>query len=137
MAMPVQQMEALNSELLFWCHQCDAEIIAAEASAPGPEAQEQAQGGGAGGGEGDSRLRGLVCPECGDGFIEAMETARSLRHVRRVMRRREVRRQARETYGVGSSNGNGNRSSNGNDVSSHEVLRVIRFLVRPEIRIWH
>eukprot|EP00250_Pteridium_aquilinum_P019076 c24281_g1_i1 orf=136-2082(-) len=61
-------MEDPQPVFAHWCHQCSAET----ATEPAP-----------GSAQGD-----LICPVCGGGFIEAMESARALTHVRRAVQRR-------------------------------------------------
>lgn len=64
-------MENSQPASAHWCYQCAAERAV-------------------GGAHGD-----LICADCGGGFIEAMESARTLTHVRRAVRRRDGSQQRR------------------------------------------
>ncbi|KAI5072966.1 hypothetical protein GOP47_0013072 [Adiantum capillus-veneris] len=64
-----------NALPAHWCHQCNAEITAAPS-----------RGSDEGGGE-------LICPTCGGSFIEAIESASSLFHVRHSLQGQGLRRQ--------------------------------------------
>lgn len=58
-----------------WCHQCSAQTAAQHA---------------VGGSHGD-----LICADCGGGFIESLESAQALIHVRRAVRRHQRSQQRR------------------------------------------
>lgn len=111
-----QTIEASSGGPAHWCHQCNAAIVAVSSTA------------GEGAMDGD-----LICPDCGGGFIEAMDTASTLASVRQATRRLR-RRQHRMP---GSSSRAAARliedvvpDEDMEDASPQQVLRFLRFLSR-------
>eukprot|EP00250_Pteridium_aquilinum_P016416 c23093_g1_i1 orf=648-2486(+) len=109
-----QATESPSGEPAHWCHQCNA-AIAAEPAA------------GEGSGEGE-----LICPDCGEGFIEAMDTASALASVRRATRRqrRRLQRPPRSSRGAARLVHDGAEDEDMEDASPQQVLRFLRFLSR-------
>lgn len=110
-----QAIESPSGEPAHWCHQCNAAIVAE------PPAGEGTM-------EGD-----LICPDCGGGFIEGMDTASALAIVRRATRRQRRRHQrlprssraaaARLVEDIATD-------EDMEDASPQQVLRFLRFLAR-------
>lgn len=105
-----QSEEPSTGEPGLWCHQCNAAIVV-------QPAMEGAD---------------LICPDCGGGFIEAMDTAITLASVRRAARRqrRHQHRPPRGLRALGRAVEEGAADQELEDASPQQVLRFLRFLAR-------
>ncbi|MCO5607160.1 hypothetical protein L7F22_061353 [Adiantum nelumboides] len=105
-----QAEESSTGEPGHWCHQCNAAIVV-----------QPAEGG-----------TDPICPDCGGGFIEALDTASTLATVRRAARRQRRRQQRppRSSRVLERSIEDGAAEEDLEDASPQQVLRFLRFLAR-------
>ncbi|KAI5063732.1 hypothetical protein GOP47_0022279 [Adiantum capillus-veneris] len=104
-----QAEESSTGEPGYWCHQCNAAFVVQPA-------------------EGDTDP---ICPDCGGGFVEAMDTASTLVTVRRAARRQRRRqRPPRSSRVLERSVEDSAAEEELEDASPQQVLRFLRFLSR-------
>ncbi|KAH7283430.1 hypothetical protein KP509_34G007400 [Ceratopteris richardii] len=107
-ASPNPSSETATRETGHWCHQCNLAIVA-----------EPAQG------------DDLICPECGGGFVEAMDTATTLSVVRRAARRQRRRQQRSPALRLRQRRADDvDVQEDMEDASPQQVFRFLQFLAR-------